>query len=97
VKPEEVAQTLLPSLLKMAALSTLPVPTRLEDIVLAHCFSSEYPVVVIERAGTFDRRMLHEEESQTLAQSCLSIHPSIHPTASSGVSAALLSTYLAKT
>jgi hypothetical protein len=30
VKPAEVAQTLLPSLLKMAALSRLPVPTRLE-------------------------------------------------------------------
>ena len=34
MKPEEVAQTLLPSLLKMAALSTLPVPTRLEMCVL---------------------------------------------------------------
>lgn len=29
VKPADVAQTLVPSLLKMAALSTLPVPTRL--------------------------------------------------------------------
>lgn len=29
VKPAEVAQTLLPSLLKMAALSMLPVPIRL--------------------------------------------------------------------
>jgi hypothetical protein len=29
VKPALVAQTLLPSLLKMAALSSLPVPTRL--------------------------------------------------------------------
>jgi hypothetical protein len=29
VKPALVAQTLLPSLLKMAARSTLPVPTRL--------------------------------------------------------------------
>ena len=31
VKPAEVAQTLVPSVLKMAALSRLPVPTRLEE------------------------------------------------------------------
>lgn len=35
VKPALVAQTLLPSLLKMAALSTLPVPTRLFHIYVS--------------------------------------------------------------
>jgi len=29
--PDEVAQTLVPSALKMAALSTVPVPTRLQE------------------------------------------------------------------
>ena len=33
VKPEEDAQTLVPSLLKIAALSKLPVPTRLSRLI----------------------------------------------------------------
>jgi len=65
LKPEEVAQTLLPSELKIAALSTLPVPTRLfqrcQLLSLFQPCSSFEPSLALLRLllRTSDRRMLY--------------------------------------
>ena len=59
LKSFDVAQQLVPSMLKMAALSTWPVPRRLQGLVV----SIVYMVISAETLPTFGLRMLDDHVS----------------------------------
>jgi hypothetical protein len=79
VKPAEVAQTLLPSLLKMAALSRLPVPTRLEVglsvmvlriVAIMVCTSGRRMLLFQKSADKLAISMREERKGHTLPRHC---------------------------